>query len=258
MKLDFKRSVLLACGSAAALSLAACGGSETTTTENGTTSTATKLEQIAPPAGKKWSEVVSRTAEGNYVMGNPDAKVKLIEYGSLTCSHCADFSKTSGELESIYVASGQVSFEFRNFLLNPIDMSLSLMARCAGPERYFPLTANMFASQADIFKLAETADQNALRNVEALPAKDRPAAIATAMGLDKFMKARGMTDAEIKQCFADPTKDMDALVKNNEEAQSKYKLEGTPHFVLGEQPFALEAGSPGWGQVKAKLDEALN
>lgn len=258
MMLDFKRSILLACGSAAALSLAACSGGETATTEKGATTTSSTLEQIAPPAGKKWTEVVSRTPAGNYIMGNPDAKVKLIEYGSLTCSHCADFSKTSGELESKYVDSGQVSFEFRNFLLNPFDVSLSLLARCSGPERYFPLTANIFASQEDIFKGIQASDQNALKNIEALPANDRPSSIAKTAGIDKFMKARGMSDAEIKQCLADPSKDMDALMKNNEEAQSKYQLAGTPHFVLGEQPFELNRGSPGWDQVKAKLDEALN
>lgn len=257
MKLDFKRSVLLACGSAAALTLAACGGSETTTTENGATGTVTKLEQIAPPAGKKWTEVVSRTAAGNYVMGNPDAKVKLIEYGSLTCGACAEFSKASGELESNYVESGQVAFEFRNYVRDPIDLTAAMISRCAGPDRYYALTANLFASQADMFKVVEASDQAALQKLETVPAAQRPAAIASITGLDKFMMSRGMNDAEIKQCLAD-TKDVEQLTKNAEEANTKYQLTGTPTFVIGDQTFALERGVSMWDQVKTKLDEALN
>ena len=257
MSLTINRIALLAVSSAAALSLAASGGGGDSTTKDGTsTSTPTKLEQIAPPAGKKWTEVVSRTPEGNYVMGNPDAKVKLIEYGSLTCSHCADFSKESSDLENVYVASGQVAFEFRNYMLSAFDMPLSMLTRCSGPERYFPLTHNVFASQEDVFKGIQGADQNALKNVEALPAAARPAAIATVTGMDKFFKARGMSDAEIKQCFAD-SKDMEALVKNVNEANGFKEFTGTPGFVLGGKMFMLEPGQPMWAQVKAKLDEAL-
>ena len=244
------RMAMLAFSSAAALSLAACGGDGAAKGEAGATTPA-KLEQIAPPAGKKWQEVVSRTPEGNYVMGNPDAKVKLIEYGSLTCSHCADFSKASTELENNYVASGQVAFEFRNYLLNGLDLPIAMLTRCSGPERFFPLTANVFASQEEIFKAAQSADQAALEKTQSLPANQRPAAIAKAIGLDKFFKARGMTDAEINQCLAD-TKDITALTKNVEEANTKYKLTGTPTFIIGS-----EARSLGWPEVKQWLDESL-
>lgn len=260
MTMTLSRATLLAVGSAAALSLAACSGDDSATKNDAAgaaTSTTAKLDQIAPPAGKKWTEVVTRTPEGNYVMGNPDAKVKLIEYGSLTCSHCAEFSKESSELESVYVASGQVAFELRNYVRDPFDMTAAMLARCSGPDRYFPLMANVFASQEDMFKQIQSADQNALQNVQALPANNRPGGIAKATGLDKFFKARGMTDAEINQCFASP-KDMEALVKTAEEANGNPKFTGTPAFILGSDMFMLEPGQPMWGQVKAKLDAALN
>ena len=43
-------------------------------------------------AGRDWSAVVNRTTAGGFIMGNPDAKVKLVEYGSMTCPHCARVS----------------------------------------------------------------------------------------------------------------------------------------------------------------------
>ena len=68
-------------------------------------------------------------------MGNPDAPVKLVEYGSLTCPHCADFAAAgdASRWSRNYVRSGRVSFEYRNFVLNGIDVAATLLARCAAP-----------------------------------------------------------------------------------------------------------------------------
>ena len=52
------------------------------------------LPAIAAPAGTQWADTVAVTPEGGYRIGNPDAPLKLVEYASHTCGHCADFSKT--------------------------------------------------------------------------------------------------------------------------------------------------------------------
>ena len=81
-------------------------------------------------------------------MGNPKADVKLIEFGSMTCPHCAEFEEQHGEqLIGTYVKSGRVSYEFRNFVRDPFDLAASLIARCGGPERFFPLTRQLFVDQ---------------------------------------------------------------------------------------------------------------
>ena len=46
---------------------------------------------VAAPNNGDWSTIVTKTAEGGFVMGNPNAKVKLVEFGSMTCPHCAEF-----------------------------------------------------------------------------------------------------------------------------------------------------------------------
>ena len=84
------RTLLLT--SMAALALAACGDTKTDPAKE-----QAAIAKVAAPAGKSWSQTVVKTPEGGYLMGNPDAPIKLVEYGSLTCSHCADFSNESHE-----------------------------------------------------------------------------------------------------------------------------------------------------------------
>src|SRR5688500_3726148 len=80
-----------------------------------------KLEQVKPPAGGDWSQVYNFTEAGGMLMGNPDAKIRLIEYGSLTCPHCAEFEEKGGlQLVEKYVKSGQVAWEFRNYVRDAV------------------------------------------------------------------------------------------------------------------------------------------
>src|SRR3546814_9181159 len=61
-------------------------------------------------AAKDWTKTVARTPEGGFRVGNPDAPVKLVEYGSLTCDHCAHFAEeATPKLLGQYVRSGRVS-----------------------------------------------------------------------------------------------------------------------------------------------------
>ncbi|WP_367947433.1 thioredoxin domain-containing protein [Sphingopyxis sp. BSNA05] len=97
---------------ALALALAACG--EASEGEAGA-NTSGSIEAVEAPAGQKWSETVSKTEAGGIVMGNPDAPLKLVEYMSITCSHCKDFGEQAfAPLRDTYVESGRVSFEIRN------------------------------------------------------------------------------------------------------------------------------------------------
>ena len=101
-----------------------------------------------PAPARDWSRTVAATPEGGFRMGNPAAKVKLIEYGSLACPHCRHFEETGYKpLVAKYVRTGRVSYEFRNLLLNSPDIAVSLLAHCAGPARFFPMSVEVFASQ---------------------------------------------------------------------------------------------------------------
>ncbi|HEX8580099.1 MAG TPA: thioredoxin domain-containing protein, partial [Allosphingosinicella sp.] len=73
-----------------ALAIAGCGD-DATGGANSTAAANFQVEQIAAPNGGDWTQTVSATPAGGFLMGNPAAKVKLVEYGSMTCGHCAAF-----------------------------------------------------------------------------------------------------------------------------------------------------------------------
>src|SRR5687767_9431026 len=149
------------CGAAAlALCVAGCGGGD----EGNAVAPppgGQKIAPIAPPAGSDWTQMVTQTAEGGYRLGNPDAPVKLVEYGSYGCSHCALFDAEATEPLKNYIRSGRVSWEFRSFMIFPSDPAVSVLASCRGPDAYFTLKEQLYATQAEwMGKLGEWLNQN--------------------------------------------------------------------------------------------------
>jgi len=85
---------------------------------------------------------------GDVEVGSKDAKVLIIEYASLTCSHCATFhGKTWPALKAKYVDSGKVRFTLREFPLDPLATAGFMLARCAGNDKYYPVVDLLFAQQ---------------------------------------------------------------------------------------------------------------
>lgn len=235
---------------ASALILAGCGGGESG--DNITAPAAAPVAGAPAPAGTQWVDKVEQTAEGGFRMGNPDAPIKLIEYGSRTCSHCAAFATTGMEGLKGYVASGKVSYEFRDFLLNPIDLGAALLGQCSGPGPFFAILEQMYAQQHEILKNAPTAQDPFAKQVEAMPAQQRTAAIADKFGYLAFVQERGVPEAQARACLADQAKTA-ALVKSNEDAAKQYNIPGTPTFILNGK--VLE-NTGTWPQVEAALKQA--
>lgn len=233
---------LLAIASIAALSLAACGS-------GGAPSSGDALPKVAAPAGQTWSAVVSATQDG-FVMGNPDAPLKLIEFASPTCGHCAAFSKESSEaLKSQFVDSGRVSLEIRPFMLNPMDLAIASIANCGGTERFFPLLENVYATQEEMLQGIQSADQAAAQS--ALQSQNFPA-FARAIKLDTYFAARGMAAADIDTCLSDTakvTRWQESTTRNGEQ----FEVTGTPTFVLNGEVLA-NAGT--WDAVRERLEAA--
>jgi protein-disulfide isomerase len=85
---------------------------------------------------------------GDMVMGKADAPVTIIEYASMTCGHCANFSeKTFPELKKRYIDTGKVKYILREFPLDPLAAAGFMLARCAGNDKYYPLVEALFAQQ---------------------------------------------------------------------------------------------------------------
>lgn len=229
--------------------LSACGQQA----GNNTQAAAGAVAAAKPPAGTEWATTVVETPDGGMRMGNPNAPVKVVEYGSMSCSHCADFSEqASAALRNTYVASGKVSYEFRSYLLGGQDVPATLLVQCGGTASFFPLLEQAYATQKEwLGKLvAITAAEQ--QKIAALPMTQQFAAIANKTGLDTFVKQRGVSAAKVEACLADNAA-VDKLMKMRERANSEYKLQGTPTFLINGQ-VVPETGT--WEALEAKIKAA--
>ncbi len=210
----------------AASALAGCSQGSDTATKNEASGPV-----VAAPAGAQWSATVSKTPEGGFVMGNPAATVKLIEYGAFSCSHCATFSEASKEGLKTLVNKGNLSYEFRNVMNNVIDVPAALAVRCAGAQPFFQISEQLFADQRNWLGRTSAitpADQQALSTMKPLEAA---AMLAQKLELDKFVQQRGVSSEKLKACFADEAA-LEELGKMSQVSQTEYKISGTPTFIL--------------------------
>jgi protein-disulfide isomerase len=243
-------------GAAAILAIAGCDSKQGETIDN----RPIKLEQVPPPPGGDWTEVASETPTGGIIMGNPNAKVKLVEYGSMTCPHCARFDENGvPSLVNTYVKSGHVSYEFRNFVRDAFDMAASLVARCNGPKSFFPLTRALYKDQQIwVAKIQETPQQQ-LEQLQGLAPNQIALQAAKFAGLQDWAAPRGVALEKSTQCLSD-TASINKLVQMTGSATTDYPdFPGTPTFVLNGK--MVELGNVTekqvWPALESKIKAAL-
>lgn len=216
------------------LAIAACskgdGGNASAPTP---TAPAGSVATVAPPAGKTWIEVVEKTPEGGYRMGNPDASIKLIEYGSRMCPTCGNFGRTGMQpLENTYVASGKVSYEFRDYLVHGvIDLPPTLLGQCVDKAAFFPLLEQMFQNQQSFSDKLQAMPADLQQKLQTMQPAQAVTMLGEQMGLIDFVKQRGLPEAKARQCLAD-MKMIDALTKSTQDATASGAVTGTPTFML--------------------------
>ncbi len=201
---------------------------------------AASVVMIAPASAQQtdWSKRVTQSTMGGHVMGNPLARHKLTEYMSYTCNHCAAFEKDShSPLITNFVNKGHVSFEVRNLVLNPIDLTAAMLARCGGRTKFFGNHRALLMQQSGWLKKFQSASPEVMKTINEGTVPQRLKKIATAAGLDTLMKGRGFTAPQIDACLADQA-EQDKILAMTEYARSTLKLTGTPSFTLGDQPLA--------------------
>jgi protein-disulfide isomerase len=242
-----RRLLLAAIALPMALGLAACGEMKDDPMVG---LTGEVIAEIAPPADKNWAEVIEKTPEGGYRMGNPEAPIKLIEFASLTCSHCKHFAEEgSAELRDNFVASGRVSWEFRNFVLNEIDMAMAMAVRCGAPESFFALTEQTFENQEELILKWNNATDGQRNRVVGLPPDKRFTYIGSLLGLQDFYGARGIAADQTEACLANGAT-ATALANATSEQGKKYGITGTPGFVINGSTQDINT----WADIKAKLE----
>jgi protein-disulfide isomerase len=232
---------------AAALALAACGSGDSAGAPKGE-----PIAKVAAPAGKAWTDVVTKTEVGGYKMGNPDAKLQLVEYGAITCPGCAQFSVQSTEELNEIVNTGVVAMEFRPYLVHGVqDIPGFLLAACSGPEAFFPLTEQLYAEQQSWLSKISTVTEADQQAMQKMTPEQISTLLGTKMGLIDFVKSRGISEDQAKSCLSDKAA-IDALIASTERGTKEDGVTGTPFFLLNGAK--LDASS--WNQVKGKLVEA--
>jgi protein-disulfide isomerase len=154
--------------------------------------------------------------------------VKVVEYGSLTCPHCATFSReVFPELKKDYIDTGKVHFIFREFSRNPLDVAAFVLARCIGDDKGFAAIELLF-SQQDKWAFVD-------KPLEPLIAA---------------MRTTGLTHDQAMTCLKDQSK-ADAMVAIGKRATEEIKMTGTPTFVIDGKVYGGELSID---QLKAILD----
>jgi protein-disulfide isomerase len=236
---------------AAVLAIAGCDKKQGETADN----TPVKLEQIKPPPGGTWTDVVNPTPGGGFVMGNPDAKVKLVEYGSMTCPHCKEFDDQGvPKLVDQYVKSGQVSWEFRNYVRDGLDVAASLIARCNGAKGFFPLTRALYSDQMNWVKKVQDVPQEQYNALQSLPQNRQFVEMAKIAGFQDWAAARGVPVAKSTQCLTDQNA-ITQLVQMASDATTQFpNFPGTPTFIING---TMVENTATWDKLEPELKKAV-
>ena len=154
-------------------------------------------------------------------VGQANAPIKIIEYASLTCSHCAHFQNdVYPELKTKYIDTGKVFFEFREFPLNDPALKASIAARCLPVDKYEGFVSLLFKTQ-----------DHWAGGIDYMPA------------LKQNAKLAGMSDETFEACQNSPEL-KNFMAEQMKTAQDKWKLSSTPTFVINDGAETISGAVP--------------
>ncbi|RCL01912.1 MAG: DSBA oxidoreductase [Candidatus Tokpelaia sp. JSC188] len=165
------------------------------------------------------------------VEGSTDAPVTIIEYASITCSHCADFyQKTLPKIRDKYVKTGKVRLIFREFAYDPRAAAGFMLARCVTEDRYFQMLQILFEKQAEWAFVSDAK----------LP-------------LFKIAKFIGLNDESFETCLKNQ-RILDGLNATLQRGRNEFGITATPTFFSNGKKYE---GSLSFEQMSAIIDNLL-
>src|SRR3954453_11628664 len=153
----------------------------------------------------------SGASAGDMSLGPADAKVKVVEYASASCSHCARFNNTVfPAFKAKYIDPGKVHYTLKEFLTPPEEVAAAgfLVARCAGKDKYFTVLDAIYKNQAEMFQTGDFSG-----------------------GLLRIAQSSGMTEDQFNKCVSVPDA-LKALNARVQKAINDDKITGTPTFFV--------------------------
>ena len=207
-------------------------------------------QKAAAPAD--WSNRVSQSQVGGHVLGNPAATQKIVEYMSYTCPHCAAFDQESDPaLADGFIAKGKTSLEVRNFIRDPLDMTVALLARCGEPRSFFRRHHGLLASQRTWMTKAGSLGRDGQAAWYQGDINARLKRIASDLGLYDELRRHSplATNAQIDACLANKAEQGKVLAMTKF-ASETVKIEGTPSFTINGK---LQANVYDWKSLEPLL-----
>jgi len=168
-------------------------------------------------------------------LGDPKAKVVLIEYGASSCPVCAAFNAGAFEqFKKSYVDTGKVYYVFRQFLLRPDDGAAEKIARCLPEDKYFPFIDLLWRNQ---------------------PLWDVEFGVTDVHGgLVRLGRMAGLSADQVDKCIDNKSED-DRINKVQTEAESRYGVNSTPTFILNGN--SIGSGALPFEQLSQALDAEI-
>lgn len=161
-------------------------------------------------------------------LGTPDAPIKVEEFASLSCSHCANFHKTTFQtLKTDYIETGKVFFVYNDFPLNASALEASMLARCLPEQHYFKFIGFLFENQ-DKWAFEPDYREKLIQNAKLL----------------------GQTEESAKACIENQSHKQDLIAKV-QKASEEHNISSTPSFLLNGQPVLVT-------ELLKEIDKKLN
>ncbi len=175
---------------------------------------------------------VATVTANEMILGNPQAKVTVVEYASASCPHCADFNnQTFPAFKTKYIDSGKIRYVFREFLTPPLPFAAAgfLIARCAGKDKYFSVLDAIYHGQTAIYQSGDFQG-----------------------GLLRIAQSAGMNEKQFTDCISNPDS-LKALQARVDKAELD-GVDGTPTFVINGKKVA--SGEMSLAQLDAAIKAA--
>jgi protein-disulfide isomerase len=187
----------------------------------------------AMAAGPVFGQEATAPEVKDFSLGDPNAPVKIVEYASFTCPHCANFHETVFKpLKAEYIDSGKVHFTLREVYFDRYGLWAAMVARCGGDLKYFGVSDVLFSTQAE------------------WAASDDPTVVVA--NIRKIGLTAGMTNEQLDACMNDAAM-AEAMVKRFETNMAADQVDGTPTlFINGEKHANMS-----YTDLKAIIDTAL-
>jgi protein-disulfide isomerase len=164
-------------------------------------------------------------------LGNAKAKVRIDEYYSLDCPHCAAFVvETLPQMTKDYIDTGKVYLVLHDFPLHEPALRATMLARCVPPDRFFPVVDTLFRVQ-----------QGWVGSMDALKQQ---------------AKFAGLTDAQIDACLNDRGLE-DAILNERLDAEKAMQIEATPTFIFNQKPADKIVSAAPYADFQKKIDGLL-